>query len=187
MLFRSGSAVTSIVRTIHIDRLAERFGLTQMGQRIGRPISISGVLGWLVKWFILVITFVAAANALNLQQVSNFLYTQAIPYFGNVVLAAIILIIGILAANFLFEIVRDALKASKFPAADAVASVSRWAILIFSGIAALSQLKIATFFMQYLFVAIVSMIALAGGLAFGLGGRDQARDLLGSMRKPKQQ
>jgi hypothetical protein len=75
--------------------------------------------------------------------------------------------------------------ASRFVAAETVATVSRWSILIFSFIAALSQLRIASDFMKLLFTAIVFMIALAGGLAFGLGGRDYARDALERMRGQK--
>ena len=50
--------------------------------------------------------------------------------------------------------------------------VTRWSIWIFAFIIALSHLGIAQAFMQVLFTGVVAMLALAGGLAFGLGGRD---------------
>jgi small-conductance mechanosensitive channel len=181
-----GTLVSRGLKYLRIDELGNRFGMNKTAERIGRHFTISGLLGWLVKWFFLVITFVAAANALGLSQVSQFLYGEAIPYFGNVVLAAIILTLGILIANFVHEVVRDSLLASRFSASEMVANISRWAILIFTFIAALAQLKIATFFMQYLFIAIVFMVALAGGLAFGLGGRDEAKGMLESLKKHQQ-
>ncbi|MCL5666408.1 MAG: hypothetical protein M1383_01395 [Patescibacteria group bacterium] len=177
-----GNGVTRVLHFIKVDSLADRFGLHQLGERIGRKVTVSGLFGWLVKWFFLIATFVAAAEALGLNQVSQFLYNEVFPYFGNVVVAAIILVIGYLVAHFLYEVIRDSLKASGFAAATTVAAAGRWAILIFSFIAALAQLKIAPDFMKLLFTAIVFMLALAGGLAFGLGGRDQARDMLEQIR-----
>jgi hypothetical protein len=56
--------------------------------------------------------------------------------------------------------------------------LTQWAIIIFAVIAALSQLQLATAFLQDLFRAIVAMLAIAGGLAFGLGGKDHARKIL---------
>jgi hypothetical protein len=45
---------------------------------------------------------------------------------------------------------------------------------MFAGIMALAQLGIAQEFMYTLFTALVAGLALAFGLAFGLGGRDAA-------------
>ena len=177
-----GKLVKKILQLIKIDNLADRLGMKDVNRKVGRTVTISGILGWLVKWFFLIVTFVAAAEALGLNQVSQFIYNEVIPYFGNVVLAAIILVIGFLAANFLHEIVRDSLRTGGFRAADTIATLARWALLIFSFIAALSQLRIAPDFMKLLFAAIVFMLALAGGLAFGLGGREQARNFLEELR-----
>lgn len=178
-----GALVTRLLKFIRIDDLAERFGIEKFGNRIGKKISIAGLFGWLVKWFFLIATFVAAADALNLHQVSDFLYNQVFLYFGNVVIASIILVIGFLAASFLREIVADSLRATSFSAGITVSRIAYWAILIFAFIAALSQLRIASSFMQDLFRAVVYMLALAGGLAFGLGGQDSARRWLDSMSK----
>lgn len=178
-----GALVTRVLRMIKIDELAQRFGIEKFNTRVGKKVSISAVFGWLVKWFFLIATFVAAANALQLTQVSDFLYNEVFPYFGNVVIASVILVIGFIVANFLHEIVADALRVTNFTATATVANIARWAILIFAFIAALSQLKIASSFMQDLFRAIVYMLALAGGLAFGLGGRDAAKTWLDSFSK----
>jgi hypothetical protein len=178
-----GSLVTRVLKMIKVDDLAQRAGADKLSTRIGKRISIAGIFGWLVKWFFLIATFVAAADALQLTQVSNFLYNEVFPYFGNVVIASIILVIGFLIANFLREIVADALRAANFAATNAVANIAYWAILIFAFISALAQLRIATSFMQDLFRAIVYMLALAGGLAFGLGGRDAAKMWLDSLSK----
>jgi len=56
-----------------------------------------------------------------------------------------------------------------------VGTISYYAIWIFALIIALSTLGIAPQFMQILFTGIVAMLAIAGGLSFGLGGRDAAQ------------
>ncbi len=56
--------------------------------------------------------------------------------------------------------------------------MTKWAILIFTVIAVLSQLQIATAFIQDLFRAVIAMLAIAGGIAFGLGGKDHANKVL---------
>src|SRR3989304_4438008 len=59
--------------------------------------------------------------------------------------------------------------------ANIVGTISYYAIWIFALIIALSTLGIAPQFMQILFTGIVAMLAIAGGLSFGLGGRDAAQ------------
>jgi hypothetical protein len=83
-----------------------------------------------------------------------------------------------LAANFFGDIVEGTVRAGGFKAAGALGSITRWAIIIFAVLATVAELQIARGFLQDLFRAIVAMIAIAGGLAFGLGGRDHAKKVL---------
>lgn len=85
-------------------------------------------------------------------------------------IAMAIMLLGILAANFLSDIIRGTVKAGGFEAGNLLGSLTRWAIIIFAVIAALSELQIAQAFLLDLFRAVIAMIAVAGGLAFGLGG-----------------
>lgn len=178
-----GQVVERILVAIKIDQLANRLGLDQLSQRVGRKLSIAVFGHWLVKWFFLIATFIAAADVLGLTQVSVFLYGKVFPYFGNVIVAVAILLIGVIAANFLGGLVHGALSAGQLRAANAMAAVTRWAIIIFAVLAALAQLDVATTFVQDLFRAVVVMLALAGGLAFGLGGRDHAKKVLDSLER----
>jgi hypothetical protein len=89
-----------------------------------------------------------------------------------------ILLLGILAANFFSGFVETAVKASGFQSSGALATIAKWAIVIFALIAALSELQIARGFLEDLFRAIVAMLAIAGGLSFGLGGKDHAKKVL---------
>jgi hypothetical protein len=113
-----------------------------------------------------------------LQDVSTFLYQDVLNYAGHVVVAMAVLLLGILAADFFAKLVVATVKASGLHSGESLGTLTKWAILVFTVIAALSQLQIATAFLQDLFRAIVAMLAIAGGLAFGLGGKDHAKKVL---------
>src|SRR3989338_7799597 len=103
-----GSLVEKILEALKIDNLAKTVGLEKLSGRSGRKLSVAAFGSWLVKWFFIVATFVAAADILGLSQVGAFLYGEVIPYFGNVIVAVAILLIGMIAANFLHGVVKHA-------------------------------------------------------------------------------
>ena len=178
-----GNLVQKVLEMIKIDNLANTLGLDRLSARVGKKLSVAAFGSWLVKWFFIIATFVAAADILNLNQVSAFLYGEVIPYFGNVIVAVAILLIGVVAATFLQGVVRHSLHAGGLHTSETLALITKWAVLIFAFLAALSELKVASDFIKSLFQAVLAMLAIAGGLAFGLGGRDHAKKFLDSVEK----
>ena len=176
-----GNIVQKVLDAIKIDSFANQLGMKNLSERMGRKLSLAAFGGWLVKWFFFLGSFIAAADILGLQEVSTFLYQDVLSYAGHVVVAMAILLLGILAANFFSNIVSGTVKASGLHSGESLGAITKWAIVVFSVIAALSQLQIATEFLQDLFRAIVAMLAIAGGLAFGLGGKDHAKKVLDSI------
>jgi hypothetical protein len=170
--------VVKILEMIKIDQLANQLGLKSLSQKVDKKLSVANFGGWVVKWFFFLASFIAAADILGLQGVSTFLYQDVLNYAGHVVVAMAILLLGILAANFFSSIVSATVSASGLHKGQSLGAIAKWAIVGFTVIAALSQLQIATDFLQDLFRAIVAMLAIAGGLAFGLGGRDHAKKVL---------
>ena len=143
------------------------------------------VLGWVLGNGLgpLVKRILEAADILGLSQVSVFLYSAVLPYFGSVIVAVAIMLIGIVAANFLQGLVRHSLNAGGLHSADSLGLITKWAVLIFAFLATLSQLGVAAAFVQDLFRALVAMLAIAGGIAFGMGGREHARKVLDAIEK----
>ena len=171
--------VEKILEAIKLDHLANQLGMRQLSERTGRRLSLSALGGWLVKWFFFLGSIMAAANILGLTEVTDFFNNQVLTYAGNVIIAVAILFLGILAANFFGDLVHSTVKASGMhSSASSLATITRWAIVIFTVIAALSQMQIAATFLQDLFRAVVAMLAIAGGLAFGLGGKEHASRIL---------
>src|SRR3989344_2491796 len=178
-----GNLVQKVLEALKVDALANNLGLDKLSARTVRKLSVSGFGNWLVKWFFIIATFVAAADFFGLSDGSTFLSGQVIPYFGNVIVAVAILLIGMVGANFLEGVVRHALSAGGLHTSDSLGLITKWAILVFAFLAALNQLGVASGFVHDLFRAVVAMLAIAGGLAFGLGGRDHAKHVLDSIEK----
>lgn len=174
--------VKSVLHSVKLDEVGDKLGLDQVSARTGVKMSVSGTLGWLVKWFLLLAVFLAAADILQLDQISQFL-NDVLAYVPNVVAGAAILLVGTLVAGFLSKLVRHSVQAAGLNSADLLGSVTQWAVMIFTILATLDQLKVAQAFVQTLFTGVIAMLAIAGGLAFGLGGRDHASKVLDKVER----
>lgn len=178
-----GNLVKRLLILIKIDALANQLGMDKLSERAGRNLSVAGFGDWLIKWFFFLATLIAAADILGLQDVTMFLYGEVLPYAGHVVVAMAILLLGILAADFFGGLVTAGIKASGMVSSAALGWLTQWSIIIFAVIAALSQLQLASSFLQDLFRAVVAMLAIAGGLAFGLGGKEHAKKVLDEVER----
>ncbi|MBU4315544.1 hypothetical protein KJ673_04055 [Patescibacteria group bacterium] len=174
--------VVRLASALHIEELVKKLELDDLFRRAGIKLDIGAALGWIVKWFVIIFSLVAAADILQWDQVTVFL-TTIIAYIPSVIISVIILLVGFVLANFVQEVIKSALDAVKMNTAHFLAGIARWAIIVFSFMAALVQLGIAQSLIQVLFTGFVAMIALAGGLAFGLGGREYASRILSQLSK----
>jgi len=169
--------VKQILELIRVDHLANQLGLKNLSDRMDRKLSLTGLGAWLVKWFFILGSFLAAADILGLEAVSNFLYQDVLSYAGQVILAMAVLLLGILAANFFSELVASSVKASGLHNSGLLASITRWAIIISTLFTVLAKLGVDQY-LHDLYRAIILMLAIAGGLAFGLGGKEHANKIL---------
>src|SRR5258706_16469350 len=167
-------AVTWLLRRIGFDRMSDRIGLTRFEQRMGLRMDSAGILGRIVFWFILLIFLVPATDALGLPTVSSVL-TTLVDYIPNVFVAILVLFLGALAATVVADLVRGATASGKIGNPNIFAGIARWAIIGFAALVALEQLQISPTLLNELFGGIVAAVAIAFGLAFGLGGQDAAR------------
>ncbi len=176
------TVVVKVIGLLRIDDLARRLEITGQFERVGLRLNIGGLLGWIVKWFFIVMALIAATDILGWDQVTDYL-GQVVLFIPNVIIAVIILLAGILLGNFVQNVVKSAVEAAQLASADFLSGIAKWAILIFTFMAALVQLQIAPELIRVLFTGLVAMLALAGGLAFGLGGKEHAHQFLNRLKK----
>lgn len=176
------TVVEQLVNFLHIDDLATRLELKGTFEKVGIRLNIAAFLGWIVKWFFIIVALIAATDILGWDEVTDYL-KQVVTYIPNVIIAVIILLAGILLANFVRNMVKTAVEAAQLSSSDFLSGIAKWAILVFTFMAALVQLNIAEDLIRTLFTGLVAMLAIAGGLAFGLGGKDQAARALDRLRR----
>jgi len=169
-----GKAVTQLFAVLKVDKLFESAGATEFMNRAGLKLNVSGFLGALVKWFIIVVFLMASLQIIGLTQVNDFLREAVLYYLPKVVIAALVLVIATVLADAMQKLVKASAKAANISSANMLGSITLYSIWIFAFIIALSELGIATAFMQILFTGFIAALALALGLAFGLGGKEAA-------------
>ena len=167
----------ALLHAVRFNDLARRSGFAGFVQKMGVKDDSSGVIASIVKWFVRLITLVVAFDTLGLPAVSGVLQ-QLLLWLPNLVVALVVLVIGGLAANALSTLVRGASAEAGFTNPDMLATVTRVAVWGFTIVVAINQLGIATTLINTLLVGIVGAFTIAFGLAFGLGGRDRAAQLL---------
>lgn len=166
-----------LLDAVRFDALMSRIRVDEAINRSGVRIDPSNLVATLVKWSVLLVAFMMAAEKLGLTQVSMGI-SSILGYIPNVIAAALILGLGLLLAGFVSNLVRGAAASAGVRTTELLADLAYWAIAIFAALGAIGQLNIAPVLVQTLYTAVIAAVALAGALAFGLGLREQARDVV---------
>ena len=178
-----GRLVEQLIRSLKIDSLLEGLGAEEPLSRAGYRLNVGAFVGGIVKWFFIIIGFLVAVDVLQLSAVSQFLSEAILSYLPNVIVAALILIAAAVLGDIAQKVVRGSAQAAGMPSAHLAGTVTRWAIWIFALAAALIQLRVTPELINNLVMAFVAMLALAGGLAFGLGGKEHASQLIEKLKR----
>lgn len=139
------------------------------------------LLSELSRWTVVILFLVPAVETWGLTKVTDIL-NGLLLYLPNVFVAVIVGLLGFVIANLTSDVVHQSAKGLDESAAAFLAGVANYAILFFTALVILSQLGVAADLVRILFTGFVAMMALAGGLAFGLGGKDLAAEILRALR-----
>ncbi len=169
--------VAALLHAVKFNDLARRSGFADFVRNMGVRQDASWFIAGIAKWFVRLITLVVAFDLLGLPAVSA-VFQQLLLWLPNLVVALVVLVIGGLAAKALARLARGATAEAGFSNPDALAMVTKVAVWAFSIVVAVNQVGIATELINTLLVGVVGALALAAGLAFGLGGRDRAAEIL---------
>src|ERR671910_645393 len=165
------AVVARVLKAVGFDGWMERGGIKQFFDRAQTNQTPATIIGTLVFWLVFIIAITMAADALGIRQVSAVL-AQLIAYIPSIIAAILILVLAALLANFLAGLVRGA------TGSDLLASIARYAIIVYAAFAALTELGIAVQLTAPTFLIVLGAVALAAAIAFGWGGRDVAKDII---------
>lgn len=133
--------------------------------------KVEELIGTGLKWLIVLTFFIAATNILGLTTVSNVL-GGVLGYVPNIISAVIVMAIGVLLAGVLEGVVKGALASVDLRTSRLMGKIASYTVVTITTLAAFAELKIASAFINTLFIGFVAMLALGFGLAIGLGAKD---------------
>jgi hypothetical protein len=141
-----------------------------------------GVLAELVKWTVIILFLIPTLETWGLSKATEVL-NQFLFYIPNVIVAVVIGFVGIVIANLSADLVRQSVKSAGDSASGSLAVFTRSTIMFFTLLVMLNQLGVAQDLIRIFFTGLVTMLAIAGGLAFGLGGKEHAKEILDELKK----
>ncbi len=177
-----GKLVAQVVRTLRVDQILGKMGFKRSLEKANLKLDSGKFIGELVRWFFIIVFLMAATDILGLPQLTEFL-KRVLLYIPQLIVAVLILLAAVLIANFLQKLVKASVETAGLGSANFLATVTKWAILIFAILAALLQLGIVPALIQTLFTGLVAALVISVGLAFGLGGKDVAMQILSRFKK----
>lgn len=171
-------AFENVISALKVDKLFASIGMDGMLSKMGMRLNTGYFIGEVVRWFILIAFLIPSLSLMGLDSVSGFLTDDVLAFLPRVIIAAFILLIATIVSEAISKSIVAGAKAMNLRSAHMLGSVARYAIWVFAFIIALGQLGIAAAYMQILFTGIIGMLAIAGAIAFGLGGKDAAGRLI---------
>ena len=165
-----GSVLSAVLSGIGVNKFASNF--IKEGEINGRKILFSDIIGGLVKYIIIILLAAQAVSVLKLDALNN-LGTMVINYLPNFIGAVAILIAGLLLASFVEKLMKKSSAKSVVSA-----GIAKAVIIIVTVFMTLNQLNIASLIVNTTFIVILGTAAVACAIAFGIGGRETAANIL---------
>jgi len=172
-----GWAVAKVLNLVKLNQFFAKGQWDEALEKAGIKADVAGFLGQVCRW-ILVITFLlASVEILKLSYFAAFL-SKVIGWLPNLVVAVLMAVVAVIIADILEKIVVASVSRAKIKSTQALALMVRWSIYVFSILAILIQLGVASSLIEIFFSGIIAVIVISTGISFGLGGKDVARDIL---------
>lgn len=170
--------IVGIFKALKFESLLKKYGVPEAKEEF----TWTNILAEVGKWFVIIVFLLPAADIWGLSRLVTVL-NEFLLYLPNVFVAAIIALVGFVFAKLGHNVILASTKGVSPDVSHAIASIARYAIVVFVILAVFSQLGVATDLVKILFSGFVAMIAIAGGIAFGLGGQGAAKDMLEEIRR----
>ncbi|MCX6736762.1 MAG: hypothetical protein NTW73_01610 [Candidatus Parcubacteria bacterium] len=174
--------VERLLDLLKIDKALEKIGFKKFTDQANIRLDSGYFVGALVKWLLILAFLRISADILSLSAISDFLM-QIITFIPSLIISVVIVLLSVILAEFLAKLVRSSVSGAGLKSSKFLASLTQWSIIIFGLLVALMQIGIGTAILQIFLTGFVAMLALAGGLAFGLGGKEVAAGILSKLKE----
>ncbi len=169
--------IMKVFEAVKVDQALRSVGVEEYMKHSGLKLNLGMFVGVIVYWFVMLVFVLAAADILHFSSLSDFV-KEILNYIPNIIVAALILSATLVVGKFLKELMERIVMGARLHGAKMIGLVTWWIVVVFGIVAIFQQLNIALQLVNTLLLGLVAMLALAGGLAFGLGGKEFAAHLL---------
>jgi hypothetical protein len=177
---------TKLFRAISLDKLSEKFGISDIFQKWGIKESVSSLFLRVIGWLIIFTFLIISLRTLNVPTIERFL-EKLFLYLPNVFIAILILFIGYLLSNFLGRTVLIAAVNAGLKISGVIGKFVKFTVFFFAVTMALEQLGIGKETILIAFAIIFGGVVLAFAIAFGAGGRDAAKEYIDKRLKGEEE
>ena len=175
-----GKIIAEILKRARFDKIFEKTKWDEALDKAEFKMKMSGFIGGLIKWVLVIVFLGASVRILGLSQVGDFV-DSIVGWLPNLVVATAIFVVTVIVADFAEKLVKAIVSKMHVGYVHLIGAIVRWAIWIFAALAILNQFGVEG--ADNLIQIIVGGVILAMALAFGLGGKDVARDILQGTRQ----
>src|SRR5690242_6949728 len=170
-------AIDRGLRAVNFHVVTERAGIDGFLRDGGIQGDFTALVAVLFYWIVILAALVMGFNLLGLSYITDLL-SQVLRFVPKVMVALLILAFGAYFARFVGNAVTAYCRNIHLQDADFMGAIARYAILVFVILVALDQVNIGGDIVRQTFLILLAGVVFAVALAFGLGGREWAADLL---------
>jgi hypothetical protein len=180
--------ISQILQRLQFNRLFEKASWREALEKAEIKVNPAEFIGAIFKWVLVILVILISLQILlGLQDLSDnpfkLLLDKFLIWIPNFVVAIVIFVVAVIVADLLDKIIVASVNRIGVEYVGMLGIIVRWIIYILAGLAILNQLEVAPALINTLIIAFFGMIALAFGLAFGLGGKDTAAKLIEDLRR----
>ena len=176
-----GRLITGILVRLKFNRLFESAGWKDALEKAEFKIDPAGFIGAIFKWVLIIVFLMVSVEILGLEGFAGFL-GKVIAWLPNLLIAAAIFVVAVIAADFLEKIVKASVKKMGLEEVKLIGTIVRWSVYVFAALAILLQLGITPTIINSIVIGLIGMVSLALGLAFGLGGKEAAAEVIEKLK-----
>lgn len=170
-------AIIKGLRAINFNVLTERAGLEDFLHQGGIQTDTTGIFGLLIYWLVILAALIIGFNSMGLTYITELL-GQVVLFVPKVIVAILILAFGAYFARFVGNAVVTYCKNIAIQDADVLGKLAQYAIMTFVVLIALDQVNVGGDIVRQSFLIILAGVVFALALAFGLGGKAAAAELI---------
>jgi flagellar biosynthesis protein FliQ len=170
-------AISRGLRAVNFHVVTERAGIDAFLRDGGIHGDFTDIVAVVFYWIVILAALVMGFNLLGLSYITDLL-SQVLLFVPKVLVALLILAFGAYFARFVGNAVAAYCRNIHLQDSDLMGGIARYAILTFVILVALDQVNVGGDIVRQTFLILLAGIVLALALAFGIGGRDWAADLL---------